>query len=310
MTRILAFVKMITISCTAALVICADLAPSFASEQDRESKTTSSQTEIKRPLGMADGAIEQVTAEDCAFYRRGGNMKTEDIVVYNGDNKILANGQRELGFYWTKIYYSEPYFNKVALNFKPMTRRPDGTYPPLNGGGFLIDIATGEPEKDGQNDYSRAGKLPRPQDYTHFSLRVSAHSYNRTPERTIGIYSRSRSFLSMVWEGYMDGGFFIHTKKPDYTRTGTRLYGFERIIIPDAEAYIGDFFILTDRNDEVASVLHCSLFQVYPNPDCRIEDQVGIFSMTAHFNRTQLADVNQIRHHARRFTACLTVPIP
>ena len=59
MTRILAFVKMITISCTAALVICASLASSFASEQDRESKTTSSQTEIKRPLGMADGAIEQ-----------------------------------------------------------------------------------------------------------------------------------------------------------------------------------------------------------------------------------------------------------
>ena len=67
---------------------------------------------------------------------------------------------------------------------------------------------------------------------------------------------------------------------------------------------------LVDRNDEVASVLHCKLFQVYPNPGCRIEDQVGIFSMTAHFNRTQLADVNQIRHHARRFTACLTVPVP
>ena len=73
--------KLIIITCTAAMIICGGFAHSFASEKDLESKTSSPQTEVKRPRGMADGAIEQVTDMDEKKYNINAACLYIDIVA-------------------------------------------------------------------------------------------------------------------------------------------------------------------------------------------------------------------------------------
>ncbi|MDB5593991.1 MAG: hypothetical protein JWM36_952 [Hyphomicrobiales bacterium] len=248
------------------------------------------------------GSVEVVTPEDCAFYRQGGPLRSERIVVYQQPAYLT-----DKDYYWTTINYRDEYLDKRTLAFQPLDRRSDGTMPPKNNDAFTLDIATGEPQKDGLFDPDRArGK--RPQDYTHSTLLVSAHAYERTPERVIGIYSRSRSYrVDEDFVGHMEGGFFVHANKPTYIRTGSVLVGFERILVPDGAPETGEFFIRTGAGGEVSSVLQCDTLQYYPNPLCTLFENVGIFKTEVYFSRRFLSLIDAIRSHSRRFTACLTV---
>jgi hypothetical protein len=252
----------------------------------------------------AEGAVEVVTPEDCAFYRQGRPLRSERIIVYQQPAYLT-----DKDYYWTTIYYSDEY-HKRTLAFQPPNQRSDDTVQPKNSSVFKLDIATGEPQKDGLFDPDGA-RVKRPQDYTHLTLIITAHSYERTRERVIGIYSDSRSYrIDQDFAGHMEGGFFIHANKPTYIRTGSMLAGFERILVPDGTPETGEFFIRTDVGGEVSSVLQCHTLQYYPNPSCTLFEKVGIFKTEVYFNRRFLSLVDTIRSHSRRFTACLTVQNP
>lgn len=291
------------------------LTSSYASDSTTVIPPYTQSKDMPIRTGTALGSIENVTQEDCAFYRNGRKIVELDIAVYRlrakpgiADHLVPGIDSTITYFDWTKIYFPDEYVNKDAKNFLPMTIRKDGTYPPENGGLFRLDIETGEPEKDGVTN--RNGFVLSPMKYTHFNLLASAKFYERTPENIIDIYSHSKNFtIEDYFSGYLDDGYFIRTRKLNYILTKNIFFGFQEILIPEKRFETGDFYIRSDLNGEVESVLNCNKLEQYPNPQCNLYEKVGIFAVSAGFNRSQVSHVNQIRYHARRFVACLTVPV-
>jgi hypothetical protein len=103
----------------------------------------------------------------------------------------------------------------------------------------------------------------------------------------------------------MENGFYIEKPTP-FRRTGAIFFGFEQVVVPDGQSQDLEFFIHSNANGELTSVLYCSRIGAFPNPQCHLYEEIGLFEVSVDFRRTLMPQIEVITRHARAFVSCLT----
>lgn len=213
------------------------------------------------------------SAEMCQKYRQGPVVHKRMPIYKEMPSADPAS------FYWADIWFRPEYLNSPFLDGM---KEPDGL--PQRDLLFTLDITTGQPVP---YEYRQSAD---PREDNFFALLLTGGRNHRPASRVIP--TRANAKMNAKW-------------RP----TGEMFHGFERVEVDDIwPAWAGqtEVFIAPAPENDLA-VLTCRVMGSVPVPHCKITEKSKIFEMDYGGIRVnQLNQLEEMRQHARDFTACLS----